>query len=129
MIDTAYNDKEYMTEKEKHLIRQHLWSVVYRQRAVLKSARSFIGTDSEWLAQHVIKHYPNHLHSGIKLLRSVRDYQGYVAIANFIKGYLEKTNQTIEQYLEDSKKIHCFDQSVLLRVPRIWPKLVKNEII
>lgn len=118
-----------MTEKKKHLIRQHLWSVIYRQRAVLKSARSFIGTDSEWLAQHVIKHYPKHLHNGIKLLRMIRDSRGHIDVAKFIKNYLEKTNQSIEQYLEDSKKIHCFDQAVLLRVPRIWPRLVKNEIL
>lgn len=121
--------KEYMTEEENHLIRQYLWSVIYCQRAVLKSARSFIGTDSEWLAQHIIKYYPKRCHDSIKTLREKRDRDGYLSVANFIKAHLEGRNQTIEQYVEESKKMYCFDQSVICVIPCIMPKLVKNEII
>lgn len=118
-----------MTEKEKYLIRQYLWSVIYLQRAVLKSARSFIGTDNEWLARHVIRHYPKRCHDSIKSLREMRDRDGYWSVANFIKAHLEKRNQTIEQYIEEAKTIHCFDESVICVIPRVMPGLVKNEII
>lgn len=118
-----------MTEKEKYLIRQYLWSVIYLQRAVLKSARSFIGTDSEWLARHVIRHYPKRCHDSIKSLREKRDRDGYWSIANFIKADLERRNQTIEQYVEAAKTIHCFDQSIIIAIPRIMPVLVKNETV
>lgn len=118
-----------MTEEDRNLIRKYLWCVIYSQRSVLKSAKSFLRTDSEWLAKHVIKHFPKYLHKSIKNMRMTRDSYGYEKIISFIEGHLEVRNQSMDEYIEESKNLYCFDQAVIAFLPRVWPELVKNEIV
>lgn len=105
-----------LTPEERELVGKYLKSLLYQQRSVIRTANSFMGTAKEPFAKHVLTHYPHKLHLHFVLVKKI----GYKRFLPQIHSFLREANLTIDQLVENSKNLHCFDQAVLSSIPTAY---------